>query len=91
MVNSKYFWRDFPTWISRLVPTPLPFNALNEGIPSSYLILISHGITRMAGLQFGEGRMMIDSVVWTQSVHQRDRHTDRQTDSHVAIANVAPT
>jgi len=35
----------------------------------------------MAGLQSGEGRMMIDSVIWAR---------DRQTDSHVAIANAAP-
>jgi len=40
----------------------------------------------MAGLQSGEGRMMIDSVVWAQYINV----TDRQTDSHVAIANVAP-
>jgi len=35
----------------------------------------------MAGLQLGEGRTMIDSVVWAQ----RDRHTD----SHVANENAA--
>jgi len=45
----------------------------------------------MAGLQSGEGRMMIDSVVWAQHINVTDRHTDRQTDSHVAIANVTPT
>jgi len=32
----------------------------------------------MAGLQSGEGRMMIDSVVWAQYINV--------TDSHVAIA-----
>jgi len=31
--------------------------------------------------------MMIDSVVWTQCINVTDRHTD----SHVAIANAAPT
>jgi len=36
----------------------------------------------MAGLQSGEGRMMIDSVVWAQYINV----TDTQTDSHVAIA-----
>jgi len=39
----------------------------------------------MAGLQSGEGRMMIDSVVWAQYINVTDRHTD----SHVAIANAA--
>jgi len=37
----------------------------------------------MAGLQSGEGRMMIDSVVWAQYSNVTDRHTD----SHVATAN----
>jgi len=41
----------------------------------------------MAGLQSGEGRVMIDSVVWAQYINVTDRHTD----SHVAIANAAPT
>jgi len=31
--------------------------------------------------------MMIDSVVGAQYINQRDRHTHRQTDSHVAVAN----
>jgi len=39
----------------------------------------------MVGLQSGEGRMMIDLVVWKQYVNV----TDTQTDSHVAIANAA--
>jgi len=37
----------------------------------------------MAGLQSGEGRMMIDSVVWAQYINVAD--------SHVVIANAAPT
>jgi len=41
----------------------------------------------MAGLQSGEGRMMIDSVVWSQYNNVTDTHTD----SHVAIANAAST
>jgi len=36
----------------------------------------------MTGLQSGEGRIMINLVIWAQ-LQQRDRHTD----SHVAIAN----
>jgi len=39
----------------------------------------------MAGLQSGDGRIMIDSVVWAQYINV----TDRQTDSHVAVANAA--
>jgi len=49
----------------------------------------------MAGLQSGEGRMMIDSVVWAQYINvtdtQTDTQRDRQTDRHVAIANAALT
>jgi len=41
----------------------------------------------MAGLQSGEGRTMIDSVVWAQYINVTDAHTD----SHVAIATAAPT
>jgi len=36
----------------------------------------------MAGLQSGEGRMMIDSVVWAQHINVTDRHTN----SHVTTA-----
>jgi len=39
----------------------------------------------MAGLQSGEGRMMIDSVAWAQYINVTDKHTD----SYVAIANAA--
>jgi len=41
----------------------------------------------MTGLQSGEGRMMIDLVVYAQYINV----TDTQPDSHVAIANAAPT
>jgi len=64
-------------------------------IPLSYRVHIWCGKTRMAGLQSGEGRMMIDSVVWARYINVTDTQTDTQrdthTDSHVAIANVAPT
>jgi len=33
----------------------------------------------MAGLQSGDGRMMIDSDVWVQYINVTDTHTDRQT------------
>jgi len=54
---------------------------LIKGIPSNYRVHIWFGKTRMAGLQSGEGRTMIDSVVWAQYINVTDRHTD----SHVAI------
>jgi len=74
--------------IFRLLPTPLPFDAL----PSSYWAHIWYGITTMAGLQSSEGRMMIDSVVWAQYINVTDTHHNSwHTDSHVAIANAAPT
>jgi len=40
----------------------------------------------MAELQSGEGRMIIDSVVWAQYMNVTDT---QQTDSHVAVANSA--
>jgi len=85
---SKWLW--FFGRIFRVSPTALPFSALNDEntleLSRSYLVRE----TRMAGLQSGEGRMMIDSVVWAE-IHQRDRQTNIQKDSHVAIANDAPT
>jgi len=54
-----------------------------SGFPSSWRVHIYYGETRMAGLQSGEGRLVIDSVVWAQYSNLTDRHTD----SHVAIAN----
>jgi len=58
-----------------------------RGIPPSYRVRIWCGKTRLAGLQYCEGRMMTDSVVWAQYINV----TDTQTDSHVAIANALPT
>jgi len=55
-------------------------------IPSNYQVHIWYGKTRMAGLQSGEGRMMIDSRR-LGTTHQCDRHTD----SHVATAIAALT
>jgi len=43
--------------------------------------------SRMAALQSGEGCMMIDSVVWAQYINVTDIQKDRQTHSHVTIAN----
>jgi len=60
------------------------FDALNEGhlleLSGSYLVWE----TRMAGLQSGEGRMMIDSVVWTQHINMTDtqRATHPRRDSN---------
>jgi len=42
-----------------------------------------YGKIRKAGLQSGEGHTMMDSVVWTQYINV--------TDSHVTLANAAPT
>jgi len=41
----------------------------------------------MAGLQSGKGRKMINSVVLAQYINV----TNRQTASHIDIANAAPT
>jgi len=57
----------------RLLPTPLPFDVEPSG---SYLVWKNQ---RMAGLQSGGGRTMIDSVVWAQYINVADRQTDTQT------------
>jgi len=67
---AAIFWPDFPTFISSL-----PFGSPNEGDPSSYQVHIWHEKTRMAGLQSGEGRMLIDSVVWAQCIYVTDTQT----------------
>jgi len=52
------------------------------GISSSYRVHIWYGKTRMAGLQSGEGRMMIDSVVWAQYINMTHTHTQPRHDSN---------
>jgi len=46
-------------------------------IPLSYRVHIEfgYGKTRMAGLQPGEGRVMIDSVIWAQYINVTDTQT----------------
>jgi len=46
-----------------------------KGFPSSYRVHIWYGETSIAGLQSGEGRMMIASVVWTQYINVTDTQT----------------
>jgi len=56
----------------------MPFSYLLPSmrrIPVSYRVYICYGKTRMAGLQSGEGRMMIDSVVWAQYINVTDTQT----------------
>jgi len=53
----------------------IPFDTLIEGIPSSCRVLIWYGKTRMARLQSGEGRVIIDSVVWAQHINVIDTQT----------------
>jgi len=71
---TAIYWLDFP-----ISPTHLSLDAFNEG--DSLWLSGSNFMwkTRMAGLQSGEDRMMIDLVVWAQ-LHQRSiyTHTDRQ-------------
>jgi len=68
------FWRDFPTFT-----TPLPFDALNEGIPSSCRVHIWYGETGMDGLQSGEGRTVMDPVVWAQYINVANRQPRRRS------------
>jgi len=52
---TAIYWPDFPTFTYYIL-----FAALSEGDPVELSISIWYGKTRMAGLQAGEGRMMID-------------------------------
>jgi len=58
---------DFYLHLSHLTPSM-------RGIPSSYRVHIWYGKPRMAGLQSGEGRMMID-LVWAQYINVTDTQT----------------
>jgi len=52
------------------------------GIPSRYRVHIYCGKTRVAGLQSGEGSMLIDSVVWAQFVNVTDTQPHKQPRRH---------
>jgi len=58
-----------------------------RGITSGYQVHIWYGKTRMAGLQSGEGRVMINSVVWAQHINVTDTQplfvTERQPRHHI--------
>jgi len=69
---TAIYWPDFPTFTH-----PLPFDAFSERDP--FELHVRYGRTRMAGLQSGVGRMMIDSVVWAQYINVTDTQTDKQT------------
>jgi len=56
-------------------------------VVTCYRTHIWHGKTRMAGLQSGEGRTMINSVIWAQYINVTDTHTD----SHVTTATATLT
>jgi len=49
-----------------------------RGLPTSYQVHIWYRKTRMAGLQYGEGRTMMDSVVWAQHINVTDSQTTTQ-------------
>jgi len=82
-------WLRFIGLIFRLLPTPLPFDALNEAMSSSYQFHIWCGKTRMPRLQSGEGRLMIDSVVWPQYINATNTHT--QPRRHNTVRRAAKT
>jgi len=76
-------WLWFIGRIFRLLPTPIPLDAHNEGdsveLSGSWL-----------GYKLAEGRMMIDSVVWAQYISvtdtQRRRHSKcRANEGRLAV------
>jgi len=45
----------------------------------------------MAGLQSGEGRMMIDSVVWAQYINVTNTHTQPRRNSNITASGAKAT
>jgi len=87
ILQDIIYWPGFPTrshspegsslqhigGIFRLLPTPLPFDAINEVIPSSYRVHIWYGKTNGW------------ATIWWRlhdTTHQRDRHIDTQPCCH---------
>jgi len=70
------------TLIYLVLPSPLPFDALNEGDS-----LELSGSGKLEWLGYNAVQVPDDRLSRLGTLHQRDRHTD----SHVAIANAAPT
>jgi len=50
-----------------------------RGSPRALEFIFGKGKLEWLGLQYGEGRMMIDSVVWAQYINVTDTQTDTQT------------
>jgi len=79
--DSSLYWPDFPTYLALSHLTPSM-----RGVPRSYRVHVWYEKIRTAGLQSGEGRMMIDSVVWAQHINvtatQPRNVTERQPRRH---------
>jgi len=75
---TAIYWPDFPISPN----TPLPFDALSGGIPSSYRVRIWYGknLNVWATIWW---RLHDDRLGRFGTMHQRDRHTD----SHVVTAS----
>jgi len=56
-----------------------------RGVPSSYLVHIWYGKTRVPGTQCGEDRMMIESFVKSQLQSVIDGRTDRNLMARVCL------
>jgi len=67
-------WRFCRTYSQHCVP----FDALNEGITSSYRVHIWYWKTRMAGLQSCWGSTMM-AVAWAQYINMTDKQLRRHT------------
>jgi len=83
--------------VARFCDFYLPLSHLTTSmreILSSYRVHIWCGKTRMAGLQSGESRMMIDSVVWAQYItvthRQPRRHSKYRANTPRLAADMAP-
>jgi len=70
--RQRYIGRIF-----RIILPPFHLTPSMRAIRSSYRVRILYEKTRMAGRQSGEGRMMIDSVVWAQYINVTDQSCTR--------------
>jgi len=76
---------------SRLLPTPLAFDALVRGFPSECRHTVWYWKSRMMSLPNGKIKLNIRLFISTENTNVTDRRADGRTDRHRATAYVALT
>jgi len=77
--RAALWWPRFIGQIFRLLPTPFPYDALNEG---DSLELFISGMVKLEWLGYNLVRSHNDRLSHLDTIHQYDRHTDRQPRCH---------